>query len=268
MKFHNKTILITGASGGFGQHFTRQLLEKENKLILTDLHLEPLTQTAEAIAQEVGRGEVVACLASDLSTERGAQELFEQVQAVGQPVDVLINNAGIALIGRHDEVPTAAWERLMQVNLLAPMRLCGLFVPPMIERQKGHIINISSLAGWTTDVGLSAYSASKFGLRGFSVGLYDELKQHNIQVSAVYPFYSRTPILDSTRYGSLSDRITRDPETAPGVTDPDDVVRTAIAQAEKGKLHVFTDAVGRLAYQLQKFPRFFDWAKQYLSAAA
>ena len=218
--------------------------------------------------KEAGTGRVLQCIASDLSTREGCQTLFDRIQELGHPLDVLINNAGIALMGRHDEVPLARWEQLLEINLASPMRLTALFTPQMIERRQGHIINLASVASWTSDVGLSAYSASKFGLRGFSVALADELKPHNIQVSAIYPFYSRTPILNSPRFGTLAEAVPPDPENVPGVTNPADVIRNALAQAENDKLHIFPDRVGRIIYQLQKFPALFDWFRQKISAAA
>ena len=247
--FRNKTVLITGATGGFGRHFTRQLLEKEARLILTDLNLTELETVAQQIKREVGRGEVIACIASDLSAAAGADALFEQV---GVSVDVLVNNAGIGLMSRHDETPQGAWERLMQVNLMGPMRLCALFAPQMIERRSGHIVNISSVAGWTHEVGLAAYSASKFGLRGFSVALADELAPHGVYVSAVYPFYSDTAILDSPRYGTLAERNPIEEIDKSAATNPADVVRAVIAGVEANRLHIFPDRYARGIYRLMR----------------
>ena len=83
----------------------------------------------------------------------------------------------------------------MQVDLLSPMRLSELFLPQMIERQSGHIVNISSIAGWFGAKGISSYCAAKFGLRGFSEALQADVEEHGIRVSAVYPWFSRTAIL-------------------------------------------------------------------------
>ena len=245
-----KTILLTGAAGGFGEQFTRQLLSRDNALILTDLNEQALSEKAAAIHKEVGRGQIVGCIGGDLSTREGAEALFERVQAFGRPIDVLINNAGIGLMGRHDEVPAGAWERLMQVNLLAPMRLCALIMPQMIERQQGHIVNIASLAAWIGIPGLSAYVGSKFGLRGFSETLAQELNPHHVQVSIVCPFYSRTPIMDSPSYGSLADAH-QVPEDQ--ITDPADVIRETIEGIEKNKLHIFPDATARFVYRLKRY---------------
>lgn len=250
----NKTVLITGASGGFGQQFVRQLLAKNNRLIVTDINETTLCEVTQRILAEVGQGEIIATIPSDLSTPAGAEALFS---AVTEPIDVLINNAGVALLGQHAEVPHPEWERMMQINLLAPMRLCALFSKQMIARRSGHIVNISSLAGWTSDVGLSAYSASKFGLRGFSEALSLELAPHNVQISAVYPFYSKTAIIDSPRYGSLAAREVTEADRA-RMTEPADVIRATIAAIEQNKVHIFPDRIGRIIYRLKRYaPKLF-----------
>lgn len=178
-------VLITGATGGFGQELTRQLLRAGSRLILTDLDKVFLHQRAEAIWSEVATGEVIACLTADLATREGCEALYHEVKALGIPVDVLINNAGIAVVGRMDEVPFEPWEQLMQVNLMAPMRLSALFVTDMMARQKGHIVNISSIAGWAAPPGLTHYAASKFGLRGFSEGLFDDVKAYRTHLTSL-----------------------------------------------------------------------------------
>ncbi len=247
-------ILITGASGGFGVELTRQLLEAGSRLILTDLDETILRQRVEAIQQQVSTGEVLAIIPGDLSTREGCETLYHQVKALNIPVDILINNAGIGVFGRMDEVPSQKWELLMQVNLLAPMRLSSLFVADMIARQKGHIVNISSLAGWSAAAGMAHYAATKFGLRGFSEGLFNEVKEYNVKVSAVYPFFSRTPILQSQRYGTLAKRSQGVPEYM--TTDPAKVMQATIRGVVDNKLHIFPDVPAKVIHLLTRyFPR-------------
>lgn len=251
-------VLITGATGGFGQELTRQLLMAGSRLILTDLDKVVLHQRAEAIWSEVATGEVLACLTADLATREGCESLYHQVKALGIPVDVLINNAGIAVVGRMDEVPFEPWEQLMQVNLMAPMRLSALFVADMIARQKGHIVNISSIAGWAAPPGLTHYAASKFGLRGFSEGLLDDVKAYNIKVTAVYPFFSRTPILQSKRYGTFAQSSQDLPEN--WISDPANVMRQTIQGIIRDQLHVFPDPVAKNIHFFKRYaPGFLDW---------
>ncbi len=255
---YKAVVLITGASGGFGQQLTRQLLEAGSRLILTDINEAVLRERVAAIQSEVKTGEVIACLASDLSHAEGCETLYHQVKALATPIDILINNAGVGLYGRMDEIPREKWEYLMEVNLITPMRLSALFVADMIKRQQGHIVNISSLAGWCAIAGMAHYSASKFGLRGFSEGLFNDVKGYNVKVTAVYPFFSRTPILQSERFGTLAKTYQGLPEH--WITEPGDVMRATIQGIVKNQLHVFPDPTANRLHLLKRyFPQLVDW---------
>ena len=256
-KLNNAVIVLTGATGGFGQELTSQLLQAGSQLILSDLNQAALDSQAAKIASEITTGKIIACIESDLSHREGCQALYEQIKALNIPVDILINNAGIGLFGRMDEVPVDKWERLMQVNLMAPMRLSFLFVSDMIDRREGHIVNISSLAGWIAPAGMAHYSCSKFGLRGFSEGLFNEVKQYNVKVTAVYPFFSKTPILQSERFGTLAESGSGFPEHL--ATDPAKVMAKTIKAIEKNKLHVFPDKMANSIHLLKQYvPKLYD----------
>ncbi|ASC71860.1 short-chain dehydrogenase family oxidoreductase [Halomicronema hongdechloris C2206] len=258
-------ILITGASGGFGQEFCRQLLALDGQLILTDIHGPTLEQQAAILSHSVSPGKILACLTADLASRDGCDSLYQQIQGLGYPVDVLINNAGRGCVGRLDEVPAEQWEQLMQVNLLAPMRLSALFANVMVQRRRGHIVNLSSLAGWIAPPGLVPYAASKFGLRGFSQGLARELAPYRVQVTAVYPGFSRTPILQSPRYGSLAGSMAALPDWL--VSEPASVIRATIRAIQRNQRQVFPDRVGPIVQRLQRFtPGLVPWLSHILDA--
>ena len=257
-------VVLTGATGGFGKELTRQLLQAGSRLILTDLERASLDNLANRVSKEINTGKIITCIESDLSNREGCEQLYHQVKALDIPVDILINNAGMGLFGRMDEVPANKWEQLMQVNLLTPMRLSSLFAADMIDRAQGHIVNISSLAGWIAPAGMAHYSTSKFGLRGFSEGLANELKPHNIKVTAVYPFFSRTPILQSEGYGILAKNAQGLPDYL--VTDPAQVMAKTIKAITRNQLHVFPDKMARGIYILKRyFPSVWDWISDRLT---
>ena len=240
-------VLITGATGGFGRQMTSQFMAAGARVILTDLDSGGLaTLKAEF---DTSSNEILACITTDLSGMEGCQALFDAVQAEKLQPDILINNAGIAVSGRFDNVPRDRWESLMQIDLLAPMRLCDLFLPQMIERGSGHIVNISSVAGWTGAAGIAAYCAAKFGLRGFSESLAAELEEFNIKVSAVYPYFSKTPILDSERYG-FEERMAIPDDM---VTDPADVVAAIVKGVKRNRLHIFPDKMARRIHYIKRY---------------
>ena len=240
----NKTVLITGAGGGFGRQMVRQFRAAGAKLILTDITDHAL----QDVVDDAGDA-LVASVAADLASDEGCGTVAEACASRGVVPDILINNAGIAVAGRLDNVPRDHWESLMQLNLLAPMRLCNLFLPGMIEKGSGHIVNVSSIAGWLGAKGLTSYCASKFGLRGFGVALAADLEGTGVHVTNVYPCFSQTAILDSPQYGYEERR------TVPAylISEPSDVVARLLDGVRRNRLHVFPDKHARRIHYITRF---------------
>jgi short-subunit dehydrogenase len=252
----HSVVLITGADGGFGRQMRRQFLKAGSRLILSDIDDRRLSAMEDG--PDRGSENIIATIAADLSGEGGCQALFHKVLEAGMVPDVIVNNAGVGLGGRFDHVPRDRWEQLMQINLLAPMRLCHLFLPYLIERRSGHIVNISSIAGWIGSKGLTSYCSAKYGLRGFGEALAGDLEEHNIHVSTVYPFFSRTPILDSDQFGYEKRREV----PIEMATDPADIVAAIIKGVARNKRHIFPD---RTAKQIHYVSRLFPWIVPVLS---
>jgi short-subunit dehydrogenase len=240
----NKTVLITGAGGGFGRQLVRQFRAAGAKLILTDITDSALKDVVDAAGDDL-----VASVAADLASQEGCDTVAEACASRDVVPDILVNNAGIGVAGQLDKIPRDHWENLMQLNLLAPMRLCNRFLPGMIERGSGHIVNVSSLAGWIGSKGLSAYCASKFGLRGFGVSLAADLEGSGVHVTNVYPCFSRTAILDSPQFGYEERR------TVPAylISEPADVVARMLEGVRRNRLHVFPDKYSRRIHYLARF---------------
>lgn len=189
--FRNKVVLLTGSNGGLGAEMARQLSSAGARLILTDIGEESVFASPN----------VLAYFRANLSDLAECTALVEFCRTVSPVIDILINNAGMATVGNFVDVPDEQWEPLLRVNLVAPMKLAKLVLPGMIERSSGHIVNISSIGGHMALPTTAPYGASKFGLRGFGLALQGEVKKHGIKVSNVYPSFTRTPILNSERFG-------------------------------------------------------------------
>jgi short-subunit dehydrogenase len=157
-----------------------------------------------------------------------------EYREIGICADMIIHNAGIACGGEYIDIPPDLNEKIINVNLLSIMRLNTMFLPELIRRKSGHLIYMSSVAGFVaTPLGVS-YSTSKFGVRAFAMALHGEIRRHGIRTSIVYPFFSKTPILKSQVFGN--------PKVAvmPGfcATTPEHVVNCTLKGAERGRLHI------------------------------
>ncbi len=173
------TVLLTGATGGNGQAIARALAARGATLVLTGRR----TDVLEPLAAELGGRTVAADLADRDDVERLARE--------AGAVDILVSNAALPASGRLDDYSVSEVDRALDVNLRAAIVLAKLLSEPMVERGHGHLLFISSLAGKTSQPGMALYSATKFGLRGFARGMREDLRDHGVGVSTVFPGFIR-----------------------------------------------------------------------------
>ncbi len=172
-------VLLTGASGGIGHAIARAFAAHGAELILTGRRADVL----EPLASELG-ARSIAC---DLSNRDQLQQLIEQVGEV----DVLVANAALPASGSLTELTPAQVDAILDVNLRAPILLARDLAVGMIERRRGHLVFISSLAGKTASPASSLYSATKYGLRGFALAVREDLRAANVGVSVVLPGFIR-----------------------------------------------------------------------------
>lgn len=236
---NNQVILVTGAGGGFGQEMTRQFLAAGSHLILADLTTTNLPSDAAFIPG--AKGTIIGHIAADLSMSEGSDALWTQAQTLSSEIDILVNNAGLAVFGVISDVPQAHWERLMQVNLLAAMRLTAKALPHMLARRSGHIVNISSVAGLVGTPGLSVYCAAKFGLRGFGEALHADVGRYDVDVTNLYPFFARTPMLNSPQFRQHPSK----PLLECMIYEPAVVIAALLHGIQHRKLHVYPGAIPR-----------------------
>ena len=163
----NKTVLITGAAGGFGQSMVWQFLREGCKIILSDLDEAKLrAATRETLDRhELPLGEaILGYIAADLSSSAGCDALYTHSRHITSSIDILVNNAGMSAPGRFLDIPKEQWHSVLHVNLIAPMELTAHVLPSMIKRRSGHIVNVASVASYVATPRLTAYCTSKFGL--------------------------------------------------------------------------------------------------------
>ncbi len=177
-------ILITGASVGFGAASARKFVANGHKVILLARRLEKL----EALQKELGGEENAQIIACDVCDTACIESALANLAQEFKQIDVLLNNAGLALgLQSADEANIADWEEMIQTNVLALVRLTRLLLPQMVARKKGHIINIGSIAGRYPYPGGNVYGATKAFVRQFSLNLRADLYDKHIRVSNIEP---------------------------------------------------------------------------------
>jgi NAD(P)-dependent dehydrogenase (short-subunit alcohol dehydrogenase family) len=177
--------VVTGASRGIGLAIATRLAWLGAQVILTGRDEGRLEAARHSIAQAGGKCEAVACDLADLAS---VEQLGAYVRRAYRRIDVLVNNAGVAgPAGPAHELAAGDWDAVMHTNLRGVFYMARAFVPLLIETGGGHIINISSLAGKNPLPRGAAYSASKWGLNGFTYSIAEELREHNIRASVICP---------------------------------------------------------------------------------
>lgn len=196
--YRGRSALITGGSSGIGLALARRLLDVGASVTLVARRPGPLEEAKASLLREVPRGRVTT-LDLDVSDEEAVRarlgELLDK-----EPVDTVINNAGVVMPGRFVDLPTSEFRQMMDINYFGAVHVCQATVPRLAARaastgRASHILNVSSLAGYIGIYGYTAYAASKFALRGFSEALRGELWPEQVRVSVCFPPDTDTPQL-------------------------------------------------------------------------
>lgn len=193
-RFAGGTAVVTGAAGGIGEQVAYGLARRGSDLVLIDRDAERLAAVAGRI-----RGVRVEAIVADLSDIAGLADVAARVLAAAPRTTLLVNNAGVALGGTFDQVSADEFDWVMDINFRAPVALTRLLLPTLLASPGSHVVNVSSLFGLIGPPGQTAYSASKFALRGFSESLRHELADRGVGVTCVHPGGIRTRIAENAR---------------------------------------------------------------------
>jgi 3-oxoacyl-[acyl-carrier protein] reductase len=217
-----KTALITGAGKGIGKAIAQALAEEGVNLGLIARTESDIQKLAEELKQ---KGVQASYATADVSSRSEVDKAVKELTAELGSFDILVNNAGTARFGKFLELEPDEWEQQVRVNLFGVYYTTRAVLPSMIEKKAGDIINISSSAGRSGSAMTSAYSASKFAVFGLSESLMQEVRKHNIRVTAMAPSTVVTDLAEDLKL------ITGDAER---VMHPEDFAELIIAQL---KLH-------------------------------
>lgn len=196
MSLQNKTALITGAGKGIGRAIAIALAKEGVHVGLVSRTAADLEALSELITKEYGVK--TASAVADVSVQSEAEAAYAAISMELGNVDILINNAGIAQFGNLLEIEPEDWKRIVDVNLIGTYYMLRAALPGMIENNKGDIINISSTAGERGFATGSAYNASKFAVMGLTEAVLQEVRKHNIRVTALTPSTVNTELAVKT----------------------------------------------------------------------
>jgi short-subunit dehydrogenase len=222
--FSNGVAVITGAGKGIGSALAHGLATRHCHLALIDRDAEALAGVAASARQT---GVTVSSHHLDISDAAAVEILPQEVLAHHRRVNILINNAGVALIGDFAEFRLEDMEWLFAINFWGAVRMCNAFLGALRRESVAQIVNLSSVFGIIAPAGQTAYAASKFALRGFSEALREELGDTGVGVSVVHPGGIKTTIAASARVAPSVDPQDR----AARVAAFDRIARTTAAQA-------------------------------------
>lgn len=246
--------VITGAASGLGRALAKCLARQGMSLALVDVDAEGLKDTASQL--EVSKDNVSTHVA-DVADARTMERLSAEVMARHARISLLINNAGVALLGRADEISLEEFDWLMRINFWGVVHGVKYFLPALKREPQAHIANVSSALGIVGAAGNSAYCASKFAVRGFTEALQLELAGTNVGVSCVFPGKTRTQFSLRQRISTgatSSSEIDRYGVHRTGLTSPEAAANRIVEGIVRGEHRIL---VGPDAIWMERLQRMF-----------
>ncbi len=251
-----KVVLITGAARGMGKLDAFNFAREGCTVVITDVDEAALRETARELEE---RGHKVHWFVHDVSDRKACFDLAEKVESEIGPVDVLINNAAIALNVEVLEASEEVFRRITEVNYLGQVWMMQAFVPRMVKRGRGHVVNMCSIAGKVAAPKLGPYSATKFALIGITDAIRQELHGTGVNFTIVNPGYVATGMFEGAKVPFIT-----------GWVDPQKVSDAIVEAVKKNKGEIFVpNFVNRLTTLLRAlgFPKFLDFMFRVVGAS-
>ena len=195
--------VVTGGASGIGRATALELARRGSDVVVADIHEERL---AETVAGVEGLGRRALAVRCDVTLDADVEHLADAAFDAFGRVDIVMNNAGVAVIGPPHRVEMAEWERILQVNVLGLVRGVRAFAPAMVERGSGYVVNTASIAGiWAYTWDCAPYITSKFAAYGYSEALARSLRPLGIGVSVLCPGLVSTNLAETARFSGVPD---------------------------------------------------------------
>ncbi len=188
----DQVAVVTGGSSGIGLAITASLVSEGMRVVIAARDETRLKQATTGLGKAGGK---VIAVKTDISIGKQVEKMVQGAMSAFGRVDLLVNNAGLGQWASITECDEDEWERIQSVNLKGTFLCTRAVLPIMMQQRSGYIVNIASVAGKSGFAGSSAYSASKFGVVGFTESLLEEAVAHNIKATVICPGYVATPMV-------------------------------------------------------------------------
>lgn len=240
--------VVTGAGSGIGRSFALELAKRGGTVVCSDINLDAAKETVALIEAQGEQAFAVQC---DVAKEEQVNQLAEQAeQLMRSPVTLVINNAGIGLGGKFDEMSSEDWKWCMDINLWGVIYGCRAFVPKFKQLGHGAIINVASAASFTAAPEMTVYNVSKAGVRALSETLSAELKKSNIKVNVLCPTLVPTNIIKNGKVphkGLLDYALTN-----LAFTTSDKVAKLTLDRLDKDELYTIPQIDAKLFWLMKR----------------
>ena len=246
----NAYAVVTGAGSGIGRSFAVELAKRGGNVVCADINLEAAKETVKLIEQLGQKAFAVQC---DVGQAEQVQALADQAeQLLDHPVTLIINNAGVGLGGKFDEMSLEDWKWCMHVNLWGVIHGCHAFVPKLKKLGYGAIINVASAASYTAAPEMSVYNVTKAGVLALSETLSAELRKFNIKVNVLCPTLVPTNIIKNGRipgrYSKLADHALMNY----AMTTSDAVAALTLNRLDRGQLYTTPQIDAKLFWLMKR----------------
>ncbi|HGP3327751.1 SDR family NAD(P)-dependent oxidoreductase [Acinetobacter baumannii] len=246
----NAYAVVTGAGSGIGRSFAVELAKRGGSIVCADINLEAAEETVKLIEQLGQKAFAVQC---DVGQAEQVQALADQAeQLLDHPVTLIINNAGVGLGGKFDEMSLEDWKWCMHVNLWGVIHGCHAFVPKFKKLGYGAIINVASAASYTAAPEMSVYNVTKAGVLALSETLSAELRKFNIKVNVLCPTLVPTNIIKNGRipgrYSKLADHALMNY----AMTTSDAVATLTLNRLDRGQLYTTPQIDAKLFWLMKR----------------
>lgn len=237
--------VVTGAGSGFGRAISVELGKRGSRLVVGDINLEAARETAAMI------GPNAHAMRVDVREAEQVKAQIEKATRDWGGIDVLVNNAGVAVVGRVGEVSIEDWRFEVEVNLMSVIYGCHFAVPAMREQRRGWILNVASAAGLLSAPLMGPYNVTKAGVVALTETLAGELHGEGLSVSVLCPTFFRTNIHEAQR--STEAMRERSKKLIMGAKwSAEDVARVALRELERGSLYVIPQTDGKLFWRAKR----------------